>query len=115
MAAKQYVGRGEFLKALTVREQDFDVPGLGLVRFRPLTLDEAQGLRDRHTDKKGVLDTAGMMAAAVVKGMIEPALSDEDVAAIRAGRPQLIDELAKAIAIGSGMNEDFEGEAGSGS
>lgn len=115
MAEKQYVGRGEFLKALAVREQDLDVPGLGLVRFRPLTLDEAQALRERHTDRKGTLDTAGMMAEAVVRGMVEPALSGEDVAAIRAGRPQLIDELAKAIAIGSGMDEQFEGEAGSGS
>ena len=115
MAEKKYVGRGDFLRALAVQEEDLEVVGLGWVRFRPLTLDEATMLREQHTNVKGVLDTAGMMAAAVVKGMVAPALSAEDVAAIRAGRPAVIDELAKAIAMGSGMDDGFEGEAGSGS
>lgn len=114
MAEKRFVSREGFLRALVIEEQELEIQGLGTVRFRPLSLEERQSLSEANT-RNGKQDTAAMMAATIVKGLVEPKLSDADVAAIRKGNPAVIDSLAMAIASYSGTDGAFEGEAGSGS
>lgn len=110
-----YVSRDEFLKLLAIDEQEFALAGLGTVVYRPLSLDERQTIMERHQDKAGKINTAGMMAECVVAGLVNPKLTRDDIAAIRKGKAAAIDELAKAIVGASGMGDEFEGEAGDGS
>lgn len=110
-----YVSRDDFLRALAINEEEFKIDGLGTVRYRPVSLDERQSIMDRYQDKSGKVNTSGMMASVIVAGLIEPKLTSADIDAIRKGKPAIIDELAKAIAGMSGMADDFEGEAGTGS
>lgn len=112
-----YVSRDDFLKALTITEEDFDVAGLGTVRLKPLSLEDRAAIQKANTGKGGQLDVLEMQTAALLAGLVEPKLSQADVAALRAGRPAVIDAITLRVMETSGMEpaEVFEKKVGSGS
>lgn len=112
-----YVSRDDFLKALTITEEDFEVPGLGTVRIKPLSLSDRAAIQKANTGKDGQLDVLEMQTAALIAGMVEPKLTGDDVTALRAGRPGVIDAITLRVMETSGMepSETFEKKVGSGS
>jgi hypothetical protein len=112
-----YVSRDDFLKALTISEEDFDVAGLGTVRIKPLSLADRAAVQKANTGKDGQLDVLEMQTAALITGLVEPKLTIDDVAALRAGRPGVIDAITLRVLETSGMesSDAFEKKVGSGS
>ena len=109
-----YISKKDFLHALSVTEQDFDVPGLGSVRIRALTLAERGVMQKKYIKGEGV-DNMGMQTELLLKGLVSPRLSEKDVAAIKAGLPGLVDMITLKIMGASGMGENFEKKVGPGS
>ena len=112
---KIYVSRDTFLAALSVEEQDLEIEGLGTVRIRPLTLTQRAEMQRKFMDKENRIDTLRMQTATLLMGLVAPQLTEADLAVIEQGRPGLVDKVSMRILDASGMADDFEKKAGSGS
>lgn len=111
-----YISKDGFLTALTITEEDFTLPGeLGTVRIKPLSLSDRAGIQKQNTGKDGKLDILAMQTAALLTGLVQPKLTQDDLAALRAGRPALVDAITLRIMETSGMQDDFEKKVGDGS
>ena len=86
-----YVSRDDFLKALTITEEDFEVAGLGTVRIKPLSLSDRAAIQKANTGKDGQIDVLEMQTAALIAGMVEPKLTGEDVTECTGGARGLSD------------------------
>lgn len=111
-----YITKDDFLTALAIVEEDFTLPGeLGTVRIKPLSLADRAAIQKQNTGKDGQLDILEMQTAALLAGLIEPKLTQDDMVALRAGRPALVDAITLRIMETSGMQDDFEKKVGDGS
>ena len=111
-----YISKDDFLNALTITEEDFTLPNeLGTVRIKPLSLSDRADIQRLNTNKDGKLDILEMQTAALLAGLMQPKLTQEDLAALRAGRPALVDAITLRIMETSGMQDDFEKKVGDGS
>jgi len=112
-----YVSKSDFLQALTITEEDFTVAGLGTVRIKPLSLADRAAIQRKYTSKDGQIDVLEMQMAALLAGLVEPKLTTDDVAALKVGRPSVVDAITLRIMETSGMGdtETFEKKVGSGS
>ncbi len=111
-----YISKDDFLTALAITEEDFALPGeLGTVRIKPLSLADRAAIQKAHTDKEGKTDILGMQTSALLAGLVTPRLTLDDVAALKAGRPAVVDAITMHIMDTSGMADDFEKKAGAGS
>ena len=111
-----YITKDDFLTALTIVEEDFTLPGeLGTVRIKPLSLADRADIQRLNTGKDGKLNILEMQTAALLAGLVQPKLTQDDVAALRAGRPAMVDAITLRIMDTSGMQDDFEKKVGDGS
>lgn len=110
-----YVERDAFLRALTITEEDMEIPGLGTVKIKPLTLVERDELRRKFTRSDGDVDVVAMQTWALIKGMVRPKLEEDDIERLRQGRAAMIDEIVTRIIEASGMAPDFTDDRGTGS
>ncbi len=111
-----YLSKDSFLSALTITEEDFELPnGAGTVRIKPVSLEERTAIQQAHTAKDGKTDNLGIQTALLLTGLIEPRLTPADVPALKAGHPALVDAITMRVMAISGMAEDFEKKAGAGS
>jgi hypothetical protein len=107
-----YLSADDFLTGITGREEDFDAPGLGLVRLRGLSVEEMRNLR-----KQAKGDELALMVNAVAVAMVQPKLpADAADKLLRAG-VGYIDRIAARILELSGAKdrEQLENLAGAGS
>jgi hypothetical protein len=84
------------------RTEVVDVPGLGKMRVRPLSLAEAQEMRKEcwHEvpgKKESEFDDARWQILMFTKCVIEPKLSYDDAARLRLLPSRIIDQLYQAI------------------
>lgn len=112
-----YVSKSDFLQALAIEEEDLTVPGLGVVRIKPLSLADRAAIQKTNTSKDGQIDVLAMQTSALLAGLVEPRISGDDVALLQAGRPAILDAIVLRIMEASGMEptEAFEKKVGSGS
>jgi hypothetical protein len=105
-----YLSADDFLAAATGQTVDFDAPGLGVVKLRSLTVLEFSDITRSN-------DPGRVMVQTVAKGMVEPAISYDDLMAMRAGVIKLLDPIAGRIAELSalGDGETLENFPGGGS
>lgn len=110
--AKAKISASDFLAAIVGETVEHNVPGVGIVTIR--SLDAVLGKRLFETYAK---DEGELFAQIVRHGLVEPQLSDDDLAALRAAKAGPIMKLATAIMQLSGMSDDetMAGEAGGGS
>ncbi len=112
MTEQQYLSADDFLTGITGREEDFDAPGLGRVRLRPLSVEEMRNLR-----KLAKGDELTLMANAVVVALVEPKLPADAVDRIMKAGVGYVDRIANRILELSGAKdkEQLENLAGAGS
>jgi hypothetical protein len=110
--AKATVSAKDFLAAISAEPVEHEMPGVGTVKVRALTAGEGQRLV-----AVGQNDNDEMMFQAVRLGLVEPALTDDDLAALRQSKAGPVMRLAAHIMRLSGMVDDelMQGEAGGGS
>lgn len=112
MTEQKYLSADDFLTGITGRAEDYNAPGLGLVRLRALTVAEVRDLRQRAKN-----DELLLMAYAVQVAMVQPALTMSQVDLLLAGGAGYVNDIANRILEISGMKarEELENLAGAGS
>jgi len=97
-----YLSAGDLLAAAVGETVDFEMAGLGTVRLRSLTvLEYASLLRDAS-------DPIVTNMKTVALGMVEPALSLEELMGLRAGMVSSLVPLAERIAELSALSSKVE-------
>lgn len=81
--------------------EDFEVPELGTFKIRALTRAQALEIKDRE------MPVAVAEQRIIARAVVEPQLSEEDVAALQQNIPAgLFEPLVDRIAVISGMKQD---------
>ena len=111
MATNGYVKLDDFLAAITASPVSLEVPGLGTVQVRGLSVMESQELEEyRDNDKQ-------LLVQVVRRGLVSPQLSEEHVDALSNASIAKVRVIAERIlelsALGEG--EELEKKAGAGS
>lgn len=87
-------------------EEDFEIPGVGTIRIRALTREEALGLRDRD------LTVAQVELALLQAAMVAPALTGEEIVRWQKASPAgELEPVTAAILRMSGMAKSAPKEA----
>lgn len=92
----------DFLAAISGGTEVFEVSGL-TVELRSLTFAEVQRLSTAHKD-----DSTEMAFQALVLGLVEPKLDEEQLAQVRQGKPGPLMKIATRVMQISGMVEEAE-------
>ena len=107
-----YINKSDFLAALAGIPVDYELPGVGTIKVRGLTLLESNELQRKHNN-----DGLAVMCEAITLCVVEPKLDAADVAVIQRSQQRLVLELGHKIQVLSGMvqDEDLQKKAGNGS
>lgn len=105
----KYLSTDDFLAGILGEEVEYEIEGLGTVLIRSLQTVEVQRLRKQYEDE------VDMMLGAVMLGLVEPKLQPEHITQLQAAKPGVLNSLGNRIMQISGMVEDAEKKAGSGS
>lgn len=110
--AKATLSAKDFLNAIAGEPESLPVPGVGVVVVRPLNVAEVQAIVSKADQ-----DEVTLMVHALVLGMVEPQLSEEDIPVLRRAAAGPFMVVAKRIMELSGMTnqETLENLAGGGS
>lgn len=102
-----YVGAADFLAGILGEPVDFEVPGVGLVQLRPLTFAE---VRQINASSNG--DVGAITLATVGTGMVQPALSADQLKQLDGARAGVVGKIAERIMQLSGMAETLPAAQG---
>jgi hypothetical protein len=110
--SKSILSADDFLTALAGEATDYDLPGVGVVKIRPIPYIDTQRLLREHAG-----DEMALMMGALVAGLVEPQLSEADIERLQRGATGPVIDLARRIMAISGMGprEELENLAGGGS
>lgn len=105
--ANKILSAEEFLEAIKIRPEPFNVPGLGAVEVQSLTFDQMAYLRQTHPN-----DPGEQVIYAVANGMVSPKLSEEEVKVMRQSRPAAIAAIStKVFALTTPKQDDASAAA----
>jgi hypothetical protein len=110
--AKQTVAAVDFLRAIQQAEEYFDLPGVGTVKLRSLSTKDAQSIYQQHGDNR-----TDLVVAVIAAGLVEPALTEEQIAALYDAKSGPVVALFERIGEISAINptEELADLAGGGS
>ena len=97
----KYLTQSDFLTGILGTKEDLEVPGLGMVAVRALTVAEVTDIQKRYTG-----DTTTMMLAAISFGLVDPALDDAAIEAMQNAAAGYVVTIANRIMVLSGMMDD---------
>jgi hypothetical protein len=106
----KYLTPDEFFAGIVGEAEDYEVPGLGTIQIRPLTLMESRQLSQEHAD-----DEVGLTIAAVQMAMVKPAMPAESVEKLQGAAAGKFMLIANRVMQLSGMADDSEKKVGGGS
>ena len=92
------LNKEDFISALRVKEEDFELPGGGYIRLRGLGLKK--GMAAFTVDDE---DPSARMKRIIMAGIVEPELAAEDLDALDEGQVGLGQKLVQKILALSGM------------
>jgi len=109
---KQTIAAADFLRAIQQAEEYFDLSGIGTVKIRSLSTQDAQEIYAKHG-----ADRTGLVVAVVSAGLVEPALTEEQAAALYTAKSGPVVALFERIGVISALQptEELEDLAGGGS
>jgi hypothetical protein len=110
LSKQSYLSIDDFFSGITGSAEDLALPGLGTVRVRSLEAIEVQQIRAQAGDNE-----MEMSFLSIIFGMVEPALSREHLEQLHRAKPGIVATITRRIMELSGMVEDSEKKAGSGS
>ena len=96
----KYVSAGDFMAGIMGTPEDFDVPGVGVVQLRSLTVAEVRTINQQHAG-----DNTGIMLATVGTGLVQPVLTAEQLQQLDGARAGAVADIAERIMQLSGMVE----------
>jgi hypothetical protein len=105
-----YISADDFLTGILGEPIDLDVPGLGRVQIKPLSMLEVKQMREQYG-----ADGMGLTVGAVAMGMVAPKLDKEQAARLWEARPGPLTTIGQRILEISGMTEDAPNAVGAGS
>lgn len=88
----QFATAAEFLKAIEIQPEPFEVPDLGWIEVRSLTMDEIGHIRSAYKD-----DAVQQVILAVATGVVTPPLSEEAVSAMHKGKSKVVTTISNKI------------------
>jgi hypothetical protein len=94
----KYLTQADFLTGILGTPEDLEVPGLGLVSIRALSVAEVTDIQKRHTG-----DTTAMMLAAISYGLVDPKLDEPAIEAMQNAAAGYVVAIANRIMVLSGM------------
>jgi hypothetical protein len=104
MSDKQrYLSPDDFLRGTLAEPVDLDVPPLGTVRVRGLTVGEVSTIR-----RSARADGAQLLMQTIALGMVEPQMTAEQLLAAPAGMATVFERIGVRIAELSGLSDDQE-------
>jgi hypothetical protein len=103
MPERRTITADVFLRAIQQAEEYFDLPGVGTVKIKSLSTRDAQRIYQQHGN-----DRAALVVAVVSAGLVEPALTEEQVAALHDARSGPVVALFERIGRISGISETEE-------
>lgn len=92
-----HLTKEQLLQALAVREEDYEIPGFGLVRIRGLNVSEGLPALQQQDDPSARLKMICLL------GIVDPKLEPEDLDAIGACSAEAVSNLSLRIMAISGM------------
>ena len=100
------IDKSQLLSAIAGKEREVEIPGIGNIKIKSLEFSEVKEIQDKAKDD--------MMLTAlyiVRYGLVEPALTDEDIVTLYKGQPGKISKISAEISKVSGMvdEENFTG------
>lgn len=105
------VSKADFFAALKREEKYYDLPGVGTVKIRGMSVAEAQRLYQAHEKSR-----PDLVVAVVQTCMTEPQLAEEDAQALYDAKAGPVTKLFEEImAMSADPTEELAGEAGAGS
>ncbi len=93
----------DFMVGILAEPVDLDVPPLGTVRVRGLTVAEVVSI-----GKAAKGDSTQLLINSVATGMVTPAMSPDQLMSAPAGMVRIYRQIAERIAELSGISEDVE-------
>ncbi len=105
---KAVLSRAEFLERIRVKPTSVNIPEIGEIQIRGLTAPEVQRIKSGSAAIPGGKPSDDMFAIlTVVAGMISPALSQEDIAALKKeGKFGIVHKISGEIMKLSGVGEE---------
>ena len=104
----KYLSADDFLAAITLEGDDYDVPGFGTIRVRALSLHEVNVVRKKAAGKGGELDENKLLSLMLYHGLIEPKLPEEAVESLLSGNAGILTPVIRRIMALSGLGADEE-------
>jgi len=96
----KYLSAADLLTGIMGTPEDYDVPGVGVVRLRALTVAEVQALYRQHKD-----DSMALMVGSIEYGLVEPKLDADGAQQLMNAAAGPVTKLAQRIMQISGMSE----------
>lgn len=105
------ISKADFFAALKREEKYYDLPGVGTVKIRGMSVAEAQRLYQAHEKSR-----PDLVVAVVQTCMTDPELTDEDARALYDAKAGPVTKLFEEImAMSAEATEELQGEVGTGS
>lgn len=104
--AVSVIGGADFINGMLLRPVLHEVPDLGWIKVRGLSVLEIEELRGKHPNG-GI----GMMVAGIEFGLVEPTPTAEIIDAIRNGNPGHVNNISQRILELSGQGEGNKKES----
>ena len=101
-SSKPRLTRDQLLEALRTRRQEYELDGVGTVLIESISVDRFAAVQGDLGD----MNTADALKRICLLGVVEPALSPEDLEALGASDVSAINNLANAIMRVSGLVGD---------
>jgi hypothetical protein len=102
-----YVSATDFLQGILGEPVDYEVPGVGVVQLRALTVAEVRQINQKHGG-----DSTGIMLATVAVGLVQPALTAEQLQQLDQARAGIVADIAERVMQLSGMVETLPAAKG---
>ncbi len=100
MSDKRTIAAADFLRAIQQTEEYFELPGVGMVKLRSMSAKDAQEIYQKHES-----DRAALVIAVATAGLVEPALTPEQVEVLYNSKAGPVVRLFERISTISGMSQ----------
>lgn len=101
---KKSMSRDEFFSAVRPKSENFDLAGFGTVVIQPITLKDREEIRSGSINHAGKVDEAAWMSLTILKGLVDPKLTPQDVAQIQQSSFGHLRSLSERIWVISGID-----------
>ncbi len=105
---KKTISREDFLAGMRPKPEEFNVDGLGVIKIRAISLSEREEIKSGSTPFGGKVDEAKFAAITLLKGVVDPKLTLQDVAELQGANFGIVNKIGNRIWELSGIKSGAE-------